>query len=88
MQWKCLPVPTYAPGKPAIHDTDGALWQACIASVAHHSAEKHLDTSVLHGNGTNTVAPKGVMALATRQGLFNADMIPNIPEKPRHRKHT
>ena len=44
MQWKCLPVPHDAHGKPALHDTtvykvfakwadDGALWQACIASV-------------------------------------------------------
>ena len=57
MQWKCLPVPTDTHGKPAIHYTtvyrvfakwadDGSLWQACIASVAHLAAEKHLDTSV------------------------------------------
>jgi transposase len=42
MQWKCLPVPTDAHGKPAIHYTtiykvfakwadDGSLWQAFIA---------------------------------------------------------
>jgi transposase len=77
MQWKCLPVPTDTHGKPAIHYTtvykvfakwaeDGALWQAFIASVAHRSKEKHLDVSVLHGDGTNTVAKKGAMALATR----------------------
>jgi transposase len=77
MQWKCLPVPTDAQGKPAIHYTtvyrvfakwadDGSLWQAFIASVAHLSAEKHLDISVLHGDGTNTVAKKGAMALATQ----------------------
>jgi transposase len=77
MQWKCLPVPTDTHGKPAIHDTtvykvfakwadDGSLWQAFIASVAHLSKEKHLDVSVLHGDGTNTVAKKGAMALATR----------------------
>jgi transposase len=76
MQWKCLPVPTDAHGKPAIHDTtvykvfakwadDGSLWQAFIASVRHLAAEKHLDTSVLHGDGTNTVAKKGGMASAT-----------------------
>jgi len=63
MQWKGLPVPHDAHGQPAIHYTavyrvfakwadDGSLWQAFIASVAHLSAEKHLDTSVLHGHGT------------------------------------
>ena len=77
MQWKCLPVPPDAHGNPAIHDTtvykvfakwadDGSLWQAFIASVAHLAAEKHLDTSVLHGDGTNTVAKKGAMELDMR----------------------
>jgi transposase len=76
MQWKCLPVPKDAHGKPAIHYTsvyrasakwtdDGSLQQAFIASVAHLSAEKKLDLRVLHGDGTNTVAKKGVMGLAT-----------------------
>ena len=76
MQWKCLPVPTDANGTSAIHYTtvykvfarwadDGSLWQAFVASVAH-LAEKHLDLRVLHGDGTNTVAKKGGMALATR----------------------
>jgi hypothetical protein len=45
---------------------DGSLWHAFVASVAHLSAEKHLDLRVLHGDGTNTVATKGAMALATR----------------------
>jgi transposase len=64
MQWKCLPVPTDANRAPAIHSTtvykvfakwadNGSLWQAFIASV-------------LHGDGTNTVAKKGAMGLATR----------------------
>src|SRR6187431_989098 len=77
MQWKCLSVPPDAYGKPAIHYTtvykvfakwadDGSLWQAFVASVAHLSAEKQLDLSILHGDGTNTVAKKGAMALATR----------------------
>jgi transposase len=77
MQWKCLPIPKDADGKPAIHYTtiyrtfakwadDGSLWQAFIASVRHLAAEKHLDTSVLHGDGTNTVAKKGEMASGTR----------------------
>ena len=77
MQWKCLPIPTDSNGKPAIHYTtvykvfakwadDGSLWRAFVASVRHLAAEKHLDLSVLHGDGTNTVAKKGVMGLATR----------------------
>ena len=77
MQWKCLPVPKDPTGKPAIHYTtvykvfakwadDGSLWQAFVASVAHLSAAKHLDLSILHGDGTNTVAKKGGMGLATR----------------------
>jgi transposase len=77
MQWKCLPVPQDAQGKPAIHYTtvynvfakwadDGSLWQAFVASVRHLAAEKRLDLSVLHGDGTNTVAKKGAMGLATR----------------------
>src|SRR2546427_6195568 len=77
MQWKGLPVPHDAQGKPAIHDTtiykvfakwadDGSLWQAFVASVRHLAAEKQLDLSVLHGDGTNTVAKKGAMALAIR----------------------
>jgi hypothetical protein len=77
MQWKGLPVPHDAQGKPAIHYTtvykvfakwadDGSLWQAFIASVRHLAAEQQLDTSVLHGDGTNTVAKKGAMGLATR----------------------
>src|SRR3954451_7241578 len=77
MQWKCLPVPTDAQGNPALHYTtvykvfakwadDGSLWQAFVASVRHLATEKHLDLSVLHGDGTNTVAKKGAMALATQ----------------------
>ena len=77
MQWKCLSVPTDSTGKPAIHYTtvykvfakwadDGSLWRAFVASVRHLAAEKHLDLSVLHGDGTNTVAKKGAMALASR----------------------
>jgi hypothetical protein len=40
---------------------DGSLWHAFVASVAHLATEQHLDTSVLHGDGTNTVAKKGGM---------------------------
>ena len=77
MQWKGLPVPTDAQGKPAIHYTtiykvfakwadDGSLWQAFVASVRHLAVKKQLDFSVLHGDGTNTVAKKGGMASGTR----------------------
>ena len=77
MQWKCLPVPTDSHGKLAIHYTtvykvfakwagDGSLWQAFVASVTHLAQEKHLDLSILHGDGTNTVAKKGAMASGTR----------------------
>ena len=77
MQWKCLPVPTDPTGKPPIHYTtvykvfakwadDGSLWQAFVASVRHLAVEKQLDLSVLHGDGTNTVAKKGAMGLDTR----------------------
>jgi transposase len=77
MPWKCLPIPKGPTGTPEIHDTnvyrafatwvdDGSLQQAFIASVAHLSDEKKLDLRVLHGDGTNTVAKKGAMGLATR----------------------
>jgi transposase len=77
MQWKCWPIPKDAHGKPASHYTtvyrafatwadDGSLQQAFLASVAHLAAEKKLDLRVLHGDGTNTVAKKGAMGLATR----------------------
>src|SRR5439155_16947579 len=77
MQWKCLPIPKNADGKPIIHYTnlyrafakwadDGSLQQAFIASVAHLSEEKKLDLSVFHGDGTNTVAKKGEMGLVTQ----------------------
>ena len=70
MQWKCLPVPTDGEGNPAIHYTtiyrvfakwadDGSLEHAFIASVGHLADHHQLDLSVLHGDGTNTVAKKG-----------------------------
>jgi transposase len=70
MQWKCLPVPTDRDGNPEIHYTtvykvfakwadDGSIEHAFIGSVGHLSAHNRLDLSVLHGDGTNTVAKKG-----------------------------
>ena len=163
MQWKCLPVPKDAQGHAAIHYTtvykvfarwsdDGSLEDAFIASVGYLSDHNQLDLSVLHGDGTNTVAgigysghkhqkgekviaiidnngyvlaplpvapvnkadtvlfPQGLKALKrvakvtglelkgaylnldggfdsrhNRKAIFNAGMIPNIKENPRHR---
>ena len=45
---------------------DGSLWQAFVASVRHLAVEQQLDISVLHGDGTNTVAKKGAMGLPIR----------------------
>ncbi len=70
MPWQCLPVPKDSHGKPAIHYTtvykvfarwsdDGSLEDAFIASVQHLVDQHQLDLSVLHGDGTNTVATKG-----------------------------
>jgi hypothetical protein len=75
VQWKCLPIPQDTDGQPAIHYTtvyrvfakwadDGSLWQAFVASVAHLAKAQQLDLRILHGDGTNTVAKKGGMALA------------------------
>ena len=75
--WQGVPVPPDPSGTPAMHSTtvytgcakwadDGSLWQAFLASVRPLAAEQHLDTSVLHGDGTNTVAKKGGMGLATQ----------------------
>src|SRR5262245_11452830 len=75
--WNCWPVPHDSRGNPASHDRtvdkvcarwadDGSLWQACIARVAHLAAAQQLALRVLHGDGTNTVAQKGGMALGIR----------------------
>jgi len=76
-QWKCLPMPKDATGKPALHypnvyrafatwADDGSLQQAFTASVRSLADEKKLDLRVLHGDGTNTVAKEGAMGSATR----------------------
>jgi transposase len=70
MQWKCLPVSKDQEGKAEIHYTtvykafakwsdDGSLEYAFTASVKHLADHQQLDLSVLHGDGTNTVAKKG-----------------------------
>ena len=74
-QWKMIPIPKDENGKPIIHYTqiyrnfarwsdDGSLEQAFIASVKYLLDEKKLDLSVLHGDGTNTIAKKGAILLA------------------------
>jgi hypothetical protein len=76
MQWKELPIKPGPDGKSEIHYTgiyklfadwadDGSLKKAFIASVKHLSDEKKLDLSLLHGDGSNTVAKKGAMESAT-----------------------
>ena len=76
MQWKELPIEKGSEGKSEIHYTviyklfarwadDGSLKTAFIASVKHLSDEHKLDLSLLHGDGSNTVAKKGAMESAT-----------------------
>lgn len=77
MQWKQLPIARDAGGQPELHYTviyklfarwadDGSLKRAFLASVRHLQEEQRLDLSLLHGDGTNTVAKKGAMVSATR----------------------
>src|SRR3954471_14997849 len=65
-----MPVPRAADGTALIHYTtiykvfakwadDGSLEQAFTASVRHLAEHHQLDLSILHGDGTNTVAKKG-----------------------------
>jgi hypothetical protein len=65
-----MPVPRASDGTALIHYTtiyevfakwadDGSLDQAFIASVRHLAEHHHLDLSILHGDGINTVAEKG-----------------------------
>lgn len=76
MQWKELPIDKGPEGKAEIHYTgvfklfarwaeDGSLEHAFIASVKHLDECQRLDLSLLHGDGSNTVAKKGAMKSAT-----------------------
>jgi transposase len=78
MQWKCLPELRAGDGTALIHYTtvykvfarwcdDGSLDQAFIASVRHLAAHSHLDLSILHGDGSNTVAKKGGDVVSRRR---------------------
>jgi hypothetical protein len=76
MQWKELPIHAGPEGKAELHYTgvfklfarwaeEGSLERAFIASVKHLDEAQKLDLSLLHGDGSNTVAKKGARALAT-----------------------
>jgi hypothetical protein len=76
MQWKELPIDKGPDGRADIHYTgvfklfarwaeNGSLEQAFIASVKHLDEDQRLDLSLLHGDGSNTVAKKGAMESAT-----------------------
>ena len=75
-QWKELPIAPGPEGKAELHDTgvfklfarwaeDGSLERAFIASVKQLDQAHKLDLSLLHGDGSNTVAKKGGTRLAT-----------------------
>ncbi len=70
VQWCCLPIEKNQEGMPEIHYTnlfrrfqiwsdDGSLDRAFEASVCLLNTNDLLDVSVLHGDGSNTVAKKG-----------------------------
>jgi hypothetical protein len=76
MQWQELPIDKDPEGKAELHYTgvfklfarwakDGSLERAFLASVKYLDEAKQLDLSLLHGDGSNTVAKKGARALAT-----------------------
>ena len=75
-QWKEMPIEKGADGKSVIHYTviyklfarwaeDGSWEKAFGASVKHLADAQKLELSILHGDGSNTVAKKGAMALVT-----------------------
>ena len=76
MQWKELPIDQDPEGKAELPYTgvfklfarwaeEGSLERAFLASVQHLDEAKQLDLSLLHGDGSNTVAKKGARALVT-----------------------
>lgn len=75
-QWKELPLEKGPEGKAELHYTgvfklfarwaeDGSLERAFLASVTQLDEAQKLDLSLLHGDGSNTVAKKGARPLAT-----------------------
>jgi hypothetical protein len=76
MQWKALPIAKGGDGNAELHYTgvfklfarwaeDGSLERAFMASVKQLDDAKKLDLSLLHGDGSNTVAKKGATQVAT-----------------------
>jgi hypothetical protein len=76
MQWKELPIDKAPEGKAELQYTgvfklfarwvaDGSLERALLASVHHLNEAQQLDLSLLHGDGSNTVAKKEGRGLAT-----------------------
>jgi hypothetical protein len=76
LQWKELPIDKDPAGHAELHYTgvfklfarwakDGSLERAFIASVKQLDAAPKLDLSLLHGDGSNTVAKKGETRVAT-----------------------
>ena len=76
MQWKELPIDKGPDDKAEIHYTgvfklfarwceDGSLERALLASVKQLDETQKLDLSLLHGDGSNTVAKKGALPSAT-----------------------
>ena len=75
-QWQELPIDQDPEGKAELHYTgvfklfarwaqEGSLDRAFLASVKYLDEAQQLDLSLLHGDGSNTVAQKGARALAT-----------------------
>jgi len=76
LQWKELPIAKGSDGNAELHYTgvfklfarwaeDGSLERAFMASVKQLDEAKKLDLSLLHGDGSNTVAKKGATQSAT-----------------------
>ena len=71
-QWEEIPIEKEASGKPEIHYTrifrtfqrwhkDGCFEKIFVGSVHQLFANKQLDTSVVHGDGSTTTAKKGTI---------------------------
>jgi hypothetical protein len=76
MPWKEVPIEKGSEGKAELHYTgicklcarwaeDGSLERAFLTSIKHLDDAHKLDLSLLHGDGSNTVAKKGGTQLAT-----------------------
>jgi hypothetical protein len=89
-QWKALPIDKDSAGRPEIHPTsvyrifrrwtaDGCLDAILLGSVCKLHEDQLLDTSVIHGDGTTTVAKKGgdkVVAFCDRNCNVIAAFVP------------